>query len=72
MLVQRVFVPPWLPTPDAGAATPGHHAPREVRMTRRRQVKLALLTGRTVPYSLSTLLDAGIGVTTIRKVYRGQ
>jgi hypothetical protein len=38
----------------------------------RRQVRLAILLGRTVPYSLGTLIDLGIGVAAIRKAYRNQ
>lgn len=52
------------------APTKPYDSTKEARKECRRQVKLALLTGRTVPYSLATLLDAGIGVVAIRKVYR--
>jgi sigma54-dependent transcription regulator len=36
----------------------------------RRQVKIAIIAGRRLGYSLDTLLDAGIGIDRIRKVYR--
>ena len=36
----------------------------------KRQIRLAYELGRTVPYSLSTLIDSGVSVNVIRKVYR--
>ena len=36
----------------------------------RKAVKEALANGGTVPFSLRALLDAGIGLTTIRRVKR--
>lgn len=41
---------------------------REVK----RQIRLAYKTGRTVPYSLSTLIDSGVSLQVIRKVYRNE
>ena len=43
----------------------------ERRREVKRQVKNAIIAGRTLPYSLDTLLDAGIGIQRIRKVWRG-
>lgn len=36
----------------------------------RRQVRLAVQLGRKLPYRLDTLLEAGVRVAAIRKVYR--
>ena len=36
----------------------------------RKNVRQAVKNGTTVPYSLRAMLDAGIGLTTIRKVKR--
>jgi hypothetical protein len=36
----------------------------------KRQVKNAIIRGDTVPYSLRTLIGAGISIDRIRKVYR--
>lgn len=49
-----------------------YDAVAEARKECRRQVRLAVQQGRTLPYSLSTLIDAGVGVVAIRKVYRNQ
>lgn len=49
-----------------------HDPLRAARAECRRQVRLALRAGRTVPYSLATLLDAGISAAVIRRVYRGE
>ena len=43
----------------------------ERRREVKRRVKNAIIAGRTLPYSLDTLLDAGIGIQRIRKVWRG-
>lgn len=42
----------------------------ELRKARKREVKLALQQGRTVPYELRTLIEDGWSVDTVRKVYR--
>lgn len=44
----------------------------ERRKEMRRHVRRAAKYGGTVPYSLQTLLEIGIGVGTIRKVYRNR
>jgi hypothetical protein len=36
----------------------------------RRQVKNAIIAGRTLPYSLRTLVEARVGIDSIRKVMR--
>lgn len=36
----------------------------------RRQVRLAVQVGRKLPYRLDTLLEAGVGIAAIRKIYR--
>lgn len=36
----------------------------------RKRVREAARNGTTVPYSLEVMIDAGIGLTTIRKVKR--
>lgn len=38
----------------------------------RRKVRLAAQCGGTVPYSLDTMLSAGVGVALIRKVSRAK
>jgi len=50
----------------ATTMTPQEKANKEVR----RQVKIAIAAGRTLPYSLRTLVEAGIGIDRIRKVIR--
>ena len=47
-----------------------HDPEKEAQKELRRQVKLAIQTRTTVPYSLGQLVDAGIGIDTIRKVFR--
>jgi len=36
----------------------------------KRQVKNAIIRGDTLPYSLRTLIESGISIDRIRKVYR--
>jgi len=36
----------------------------------KRQVKNAIIRGDTLPYSLRTLIEAGISIDRIRRVYR--
>lgn len=36
----------------------------------RKEISNAIKTGRTVPYSLRTMIDTGISINRIRKVYR--
>ena len=36
----------------------------------KRQIKNAIIGGYTLPYSLRTYIDAGIGIDRIKKVYR--
>jgi hypothetical protein len=47
-----------------------YDAVKEARKELRRQVKLAAAQGRTVPYSLTAMIEAHIPVDVIRKVYR--
>lgn len=67
-----------LPPPRQPAAPP-ELSPEEKRLKKqvadrrkevRRQVRVAVLAGRTLPYSLNTLLESKVGLSTIRKVYR--
>jgi hypothetical protein len=44
----------------------------DARKFRKRQVRLAISTNTTVPYSLAQLIEDGHGVDTIRKVYRNE
>ena len=49
----------------------GHYdAVRTLHYRVRRAVRIAVQAGVTVPFSLETLIEAGVGVGTIRKVYR--
>lgn len=69
-----------LPSQKAHEQTaPQAMSPEEKRLKRqvnerkkevRRQVRVAVLAGRTLPYSMATLLEANVGVAAIRKVYR--
>lgn len=69
-------VPAPVPAAPAQALSPEEkRLRREVEARRkevRRQVRLAMESGRTLPYSLATLLEAKVGVAAIRKVYRNE
>lgn len=44
--------------------------PADVKKEIRRQIYLAYDTGRTVPYDLSTLIEARVSTRVLRAVYR--
>lgn len=65
--------------PAAPPAAPQELSPEEKQLKRqvaarkkevRRQVRVAVLAGRTLAYSMATLLEANVGVAAIRKVHR--